>query len=70
MLGTFVSRENREDMIVLKELIEAGKLTPRTRQGRHHRVRYDEPYAASPLSDRERSAGRPSRRRAASGGAH
>jgi NADPH:quinone reductase-like Zn-dependent oxidoreductase len=27
-LGTFVSRENREDMIVLKELIEAGKLTP------------------------------------------
>jgi NADPH:quinone reductase-like Zn-dependent oxidoreductase len=27
-LGTFVSRENREDMIVLKELIEAGKVTP------------------------------------------
>jgi NADPH:quinone reductase-like Zn-dependent oxidoreductase len=27
-LGTFVSRENHEDMIVLKELIEAGKLTP------------------------------------------
>jgi NADPH:quinone reductase-like Zn-dependent oxidoreductase len=27
-LGTFVSRENYEDMIVLKELIEAGKITP------------------------------------------
>jgi NADPH:quinone reductase-like Zn-dependent oxidoreductase len=27
-LGTFISRENREDMIVLKELIEAGKVTP------------------------------------------
>jgi NADPH:quinone reductase-like Zn-dependent oxidoreductase len=27
-LGTFLSRENHEDMIVLKELIEAGKLTP------------------------------------------
>jgi NADPH:quinone reductase-like Zn-dependent oxidoreductase len=27
-LGTFVSRENHEDMIVLKELIEAGKVTP------------------------------------------
>jgi NADPH:quinone reductase-like Zn-dependent oxidoreductase len=27
-LGTFVSRENREDMIVLKDLIEAGKVTP------------------------------------------
>ena len=27
-LGTFVSRENHEDMIVLKELIEAGKITP------------------------------------------
>jgi len=27
-LGTFVSSENHEDMIVLKELIEAGKLTP------------------------------------------
>jgi NADPH:quinone reductase-like Zn-dependent oxidoreductase len=27
-LGPFVSRENHEDMIVLKELIEAGKLTP------------------------------------------
>ena len=27
-LGTFVSSENHEDMIVLKELIESGKLTP------------------------------------------
>ena len=27
-LGTFVSRENHEDMIVLKELIQAGKVTP------------------------------------------
>jgi NADPH:quinone reductase-like Zn-dependent oxidoreductase len=27
-LGTFVSRENHEDMIVLKELIEAEKVTP------------------------------------------
>jgi NADPH:quinone reductase-like Zn-dependent oxidoreductase len=27
-LGTFVSRENREDMVVLKEFIEAGKVTP------------------------------------------
>jgi NADPH:quinone reductase-like Zn-dependent oxidoreductase len=27
-LGTFVSPENHEDMIVLKELIEAGKVTP------------------------------------------
>ena len=25
-LGTFVSRENHEDMLVLKELIEAGKV--------------------------------------------
>jgi NADPH:quinone reductase-like Zn-dependent oxidoreductase len=27
-LGAFVSRENHDDMIVLKELIEAGKVTP------------------------------------------
>ena len=27
-LTTFVSSENHEDMIVLKELIEAGKVTP------------------------------------------
>ena len=27
-LGTFVNRENHEDMIVLKDLIEAGKVTP------------------------------------------
>jgi NADPH:quinone reductase-like Zn-dependent oxidoreductase len=27
-LGTFISRENHEDMIVLKALIEAGKVTP------------------------------------------
>jgi NADPH:quinone reductase-like Zn-dependent oxidoreductase len=27
-LGTFVSRENHEDLIVLKEMIEAGKVTP------------------------------------------
>jgi NADPH:quinone reductase-like Zn-dependent oxidoreductase len=27
-LGTFVSKENHEDMIVLKELIESGKVTP------------------------------------------
>jgi NADPH:quinone reductase-like Zn-dependent oxidoreductase len=27
-LGTFVSRENHEDMIVLKDLIEAGKVAP------------------------------------------
>jgi NADPH:quinone reductase-like Zn-dependent oxidoreductase len=27
-LGTFVCRENHEDLIVLKELIEAGKITP------------------------------------------
>ena len=27
-LGTFVSRENHEDLLVLKELIEAGKVTP------------------------------------------
>jgi NADPH:quinone reductase-like Zn-dependent oxidoreductase len=27
-LGTFVSRENHEDMIALKDLIEAGKVTP------------------------------------------
>jgi NADPH:quinone reductase-like Zn-dependent oxidoreductase len=27
-LGTFISREDHEDMLVLKELIEAGKITP------------------------------------------
>jgi len=27
-LGTFISRENHEDMLVLKELIEAGQVTP------------------------------------------
>ena len=27
-LGTFVAKENHEDMIVLKELIESGKVTP------------------------------------------
>ena len=27
-LGTFVKKENHEDMIILKELIESGKLTP------------------------------------------
>jgi NADPH:quinone reductase-like Zn-dependent oxidoreductase len=27
-LGTFVNNENHEDMIVLKEIIEAGKVTP------------------------------------------
>ena len=27
-LGTFISRENHEDMVVLKELIEAGQVTP------------------------------------------
>ena len=27
-LGTFISRENHEDMIILKELIESGKLAP------------------------------------------
>lgn len=27
-LGTFISKENHEDLIVLKELIEAGKVTP------------------------------------------
>jgi NADPH:quinone reductase-like Zn-dependent oxidoreductase len=27
-LGTFVSSENHEDLIVLKDLIESGKLTP------------------------------------------
>ena len=27
-LGTFISRENHEDLLVLKELIEAGKVTP------------------------------------------
>jgi NADPH:quinone reductase-like Zn-dependent oxidoreductase len=27
-LGSFISRENREDLVVLKELIEAGKVTP------------------------------------------
>jgi NADPH:quinone reductase-like Zn-dependent oxidoreductase len=27
-LGTFVNKENFEDMLVLKELIEAGKVTP------------------------------------------
>jgi NADPH:quinone reductase-like Zn-dependent oxidoreductase len=27
-LGTFVSSENHEDMLVLKELIESGTLTP------------------------------------------
>jgi len=27
-LGTFISKENHEDMLALKELIESGKLTP------------------------------------------
>ena len=27
-LDTFISKENHDDMIVLKELIESGKLTP------------------------------------------
>jgi hypothetical protein len=48
-LDTFVSRENHEDMLVLKDLIEAGSVTPvqvyekrsRTRQGRHHLVSHN-----------------------------
>jgi len=40
-LSTFVSRENHEDMIVLKELIEAGKVTPVI----------DRTYALSEISD-------------------
>ena len=27
-LGTFVNKENHEDLLVLKELIESGKVTP------------------------------------------
>ena len=27
-LGTFVNKENQEDLIVLKELTESGKITP------------------------------------------
>jgi NADPH:quinone reductase-like Zn-dependent oxidoreductase len=27
-LGTFVNKENHEDLLVLKELIESGKITP------------------------------------------
>ena len=27
-LGTFISSENREDLLVLTELIESGRLTP------------------------------------------
>jgi NADPH:quinone reductase-like Zn-dependent oxidoreductase len=27
-LGTFVAKENHEDMLALKELIESGKVTP------------------------------------------
>src|SRR4051794_10844371 len=27
-LGTFINKENHEDMIVLKELVESGKVTP------------------------------------------
>jgi NADPH:quinone reductase-like Zn-dependent oxidoreductase len=27
-LGTFISSEKHEDMLVLKELVEAGKVTP------------------------------------------
>jgi NADPH:quinone reductase-like Zn-dependent oxidoreductase len=27
-MGTFICKENHEDMLVLKELIEAGKVTP------------------------------------------
>jgi NADPH:quinone reductase-like Zn-dependent oxidoreductase len=27
-LGTFVNKENHEDLIVLKDLIESGKITP------------------------------------------
>jgi NADPH:quinone reductase-like Zn-dependent oxidoreductase len=27
-LGTFVARQNRKDLILLKKLIESGKLTP------------------------------------------
>jgi NADPH:quinone reductase-like Zn-dependent oxidoreductase len=27
-LGTFISKPNGEDLVVLRELIEAGKLTP------------------------------------------
>ena len=27
-LGTFINKENHEDLLVLKELIEEGKLTP------------------------------------------
>ena len=27
-LGTFVAKENHEDLLVLSELIEAGKVTP------------------------------------------
>jgi NADPH:quinone reductase-like Zn-dependent oxidoreductase len=27
-LGTFINKENHEDLLVLKELIESGKVTP------------------------------------------
>ncbi len=27
-LGTFISKENSQDLVVLKEFIEAGKVTP------------------------------------------